>query len=492
MSMSSFSSPTRQSGKGIIIIFLVNFYNVIKKSIGVIIAFGVVVERKTILENKILIVLISVGILSFFTIHAILTYRHFKFHITTTNFYLTKGILKKENTVIPKATIQNIYIKQNIIQQLINVVALNVETAGDETTEIEIKALSKVQAAQLKQELLVNNTPKTSANNDAQPTVFHKPSAKKIILEGFALNHFKTFGVIITVLYSFFQQNRHYIENLKLEDKVKHWYLIDDNVFFKISFFVILSVIITILISAGKTFFVNYNLSVVEKNNNLEIKKGLLKKTHLSLTPSRIQNIDIITNRLRKYLDLYTIAIKQAMTDKKTKDNFSIIALNKTQIHAFLDKIYANYNSQNTTGLQKPEPYYVRLLILFMSLIVLGINIIAFLVLKEQFWVVNTFLLPFAFFYIYIKYKKIYYCISDNYITVGSGLIDTKTEITAHHKIQMVRYSQSMFQKLKNIASVKIYTASNEVNIIYVTQSKAIAITNYLLYKAESSNKDWL
>ena len=81
-----------------------------------------------------------VFVVVFFLVLAILKYRNFIFHITDSEFRLDSGIINKENTVIPKLKIQNVSIKQNVIQQLINVVSLTIETAGDDKSEIEINA----------------------------------------------------------------------------------------------------------------------------------------------------------------------------------------------------------------------------------------------------------------------------------------------------------------------------------------------------------------
>lgn len=76
-------------------------------------------------------VLIGFGILVYLLVVAFLNYWNFKFYLKDDDFYLTTGILNKESTVISKSKIQNVYIKQNFLQQLIDVVSLNIETAGD-------------------------------------------------------------------------------------------------------------------------------------------------------------------------------------------------------------------------------------------------------------------------------------------------------------------------------------------------------------------------
>ena len=51
-------------------------------------------------------------------------------------------MLKKKNTSISFDRIQNINFKQTLIQQLINVYEVSIETAGSKDTEIAIKALT--------------------------------------------------------------------------------------------------------------------------------------------------------------------------------------------------------------------------------------------------------------------------------------------------------------------------------------------------------------
>ena len=69
-------------------------------------------------------------------------------------FYLTHGILKKTTIVIPISKIQNSNSSQNLLQQILQVVQVNIDSSGDEGDEIQIKALSKSKAQALQKALL--------------------------------------------------------------------------------------------------------------------------------------------------------------------------------------------------------------------------------------------------------------------------------------------------------------------------------------------------
>lgn len=234
----------------------------------------------------------------------------------------------------------------------------------------------------------------------------------------------------------------------------------------------------------------NFDLEVIEHQKRIEINKGLINKVSLSLTPSRIQNLVVKTNRLKRYLGLYTVSVKQAMVSAKQRKSFVIVALAKYQVSELIHKLVENYNS--TLRKYKPEWYYNRISAIEMFIMILVFNIPAYFVFGSEKWWINCVLFPIAVGYIYLSYKKAYYQIDDDFVTVGSGVIDTTTTILEIHKIQSVEFKQSIFQKRRKIASVIISTASKDTKIPYINESKAFSIYNFLLYRVETQNKNWM
>jgi putative membrane protein len=96
-------------------------------------------------------------------------------------------------------------------------------------------------------------------------------------------------------------------------------------------------------------------------------------------------------------------------------------------------------------------------------------------------------------FSIYFAYKKKYYSIDEQYIIVGGGgLIDRTTSYLEISKLQAVSIHQTIFQKRRGLATVKLFSASKSIGIPHILISNARAIKNYLLFKVESENKDWM
>jgi len=93
---------------------------------------------------------------------AYLRYLNFTFYIDEEHdeFIISDGIINKTRTTIQLNKIQQVNIHQNLIQRIISVYALSVDTAGSDKKEGNIKAISHALALALKAKLLDNESHK--------------------------------------------------------------------------------------------------------------------------------------------------------------------------------------------------------------------------------------------------------------------------------------------------------------------------------------------
>lgn len=497
MNNQDFSIPQRQSVKGIVIIFGLQVFKFLRQSFALIFLaiFSFVRKGDVFGMSFSQIILITLLVLIIFLISAIVRYLYFKFYISGEGFHLDTGLFNKERTIIPRSKIQNIYIKQNVLQQLINVVAFSIETAGDNKSEIEIKALDRATALAMKKALLSQKTT-TETISEKQDEIYFKVSLKKLLLEGVGQNHLKSMAIILAFISGIYFQIKDIIEGASLEDQLLNEVTgnVDYSSFFSMLIFnTILLVgflILAFLFSLLKTVIVNYKLQVIEHDQTIEISKGLLNKVSVNLHPSRIQNIIITHNRIKRFFGLYTLEAKQAMTDQKKAHNLSIIALSKDQIIYLTQKLYEEFETIEEKF--KPTFYFIRIKIIQSLLMLIGLNIGVFFSELINLWVLNVLLIPVLYLYIITTYRKANFGVNDNFLIVESGFIETKTQIVQHHKIQSVVMYQSYFMKRRNVASLYVYNASGNVALKYIKEETARELHNFLLYKVETTKKNWM
>lgn len=499
MEIVDFSQPRRQSSLGIIVIFGFKLFQFFKRFFVAFLAIGFSILRKKSPSGLSTTIIFSVlaGILIIILITAILKYLNFKFYLTKNDFHLSRGIINKDSTIIPKSKIQNVYIKQNFLQQLINVVSVNIETAGDKKSEIEISALDRPTALLLKDALFDKENIGTKEHSDTEPkksNVYFKVSVKRLLLAGLSHNHFKSFAIIIGFFVGLYYQFKDVVKELKLGEHFEGFLKFNEEILIGLAItniiLVVMLMLVSVLFSVIALFIVNFNLEVIEHKKTIEINKGLFNKVSLILTPSRIQNIIIKTNRVKRYFGLHTLYVKQTMVNQKQQKNFNIIALEKHQVSYLVGKLLSGFSFIDSRKI--PRPYFMRIAALKAFWITIVINCFMLLLFGVNALFINLLLVPISFLFVVVSYKKSYYSITDEFVTVGSGFIDTVTNILEIHKIQSVKLRQSIFQKRRNIASVIITTASKPVTIPYINEKEAKNLNDFLLFKVESQAKDWM
>ncbi|RYZ83064.1 MAG: hypothetical protein EOP06_20625, partial [Proteobacteria bacterium] len=153
--MTDFTVPQRQSPIGIIIMFAHTLQSWARAFAPALVIF--IVQFRD--EKFIFYVFGLVALLLITAVVAWLRYRNFTFWIEEDNeeFLITEGILNKSKTVIQLHKIQQVNITQSLLQRIVGVYALDVDTAGSSKKEGTIRAISHELAIALKARLLVNS-----------------------------------------------------------------------------------------------------------------------------------------------------------------------------------------------------------------------------------------------------------------------------------------------------------------------------------------------
>ncbi len=327
-----------------------------------------------------------------------------------------------------------------------------------------------------------------------RPKVFFKATIWRLFLEGISENHLKSFVLIFGFIVGTYNNLKDFIEQLKITSSIKNWFNLDYKSFMGLILFnvslVLVLILLSFLFSLIRTFIQNFDLTVIRKNEGLEISKGLLNKLNLELKASRIQNTTISTNRFKSALGLYQLAFTQAMVNKKQRQKFNIIGLSRVQINELLDQFYPMALIDIVK--HKPNIYYVQRIWYISILPIISLNF-AFYFISVSFILINIPLILLIGLATHYSFKKKYYSIDGNNIVIGGGgLIDTYTSLLEISKIQSITLSQTIFQKRRGLASLKIYSASRPLVIPHIEIFQAQNIKNYLLFKVESENKDWM
>ena len=83
---------------------------------------------------------VGIGVYSWFQ------YQRFWFHVDDQGLQIKEGVMNREKITIPFDRIQTVHLHQNVVQRLLSMTGVKVDTAGSSSKELEIQALTKSDA----------------------------------------------------------------------------------------------------------------------------------------------------------------------------------------------------------------------------------------------------------------------------------------------------------------------------------------------------------
>ena len=495
--MTNFSEFSKQSPKGIIVLYFKQIYTTLKL-FWILLFFAIKDFSKfsKIGENYIYLGILVV--LLFFLIRAFLIYKNFLFKIDNNHFILQQGIISKTNTSIPFHRIQNINFKQNLVQQIINVYEVSIETAGSTDTEIAIKALNFEDAKNLKSVILDSKEINESIVKQSTEKPFLKISILELFKVSLTENHLRNLFLFFAILLGFFQQIQQIADSFG-ETETLDGFIKDSTNAVSTSFILVFTLLVFLTITAFITsfvriFLVHFNLYAYLKKDAFEINQGLFTKKSIILKKQKIQNITVSTNPLKRLIGISYITFKQAVSGKinhKNEKVIKIVGCKKNQVDDVKTNLY-QFKDIEAQDKMYPDTYYINRVYLF-NLLFLVIIYVSIYIFTEPFFLYSLVLiLPIYGFLIQKKINKRFYKLNEEMIVVGNGMIETHHTYLELFKVQNIKLKQTIFQQRSNVTDLILQTASGKITVPCLSYSKAIEMYNHILYKVETSHKSWM
>ena len=496
----NFNQPQRQSLVGILVIFLESLFHVLKATWPIILITLLKAKPEAILYGS----LVLSAAFVFLGVYSFLNYRNFTFYIDEANeeFVVSDGIINKTKTTIQLHKIQQVNIKQNLIQRLIGVYALDVDTAGSEKKEGNIKAVSHQLALALKSKLLENESKKTTVIEHKTAEAksdyvipFLKINLVSLLKIGITSNYVKSVGLILTFFFTIYE-NLHqagaedYIQTDRIEG------FVDNNSIWYTGLMVVLLMFsVVFLINIARTLIKFFDFTVSKQKGSLMLSYGLINTQSTILKPEKVQIVKISSNYLQKKLNVLEIKIKQAISNEKqgSKSMIEIPGCNAFERDEILRLLFKQLPQKGV--MMKPN---FRKLVFSIFL--------AIVVPLTAYWLFGSYAEPSVFEYIHVAlfyavfvlivlffgFRNYKLFVHDNHIIKQSGAWDIDNDIIQIEKIQAITTSQLFWHKSLNIGSLTMHTAGGNITFHLGKFDQINEYVNLWLYEIETSNSNWM
>lgn len=499
-----FTEPTRQSYVAIILILYKVYARFVKQFWYLIIPFFIGKGSKT---DYLIYVFIVIAII--LGIYSIFDFLRYKFHVENYDFIVEKGVFSKKRIVIPFDRIQSINFKQNIIQQVFNVVGLEIDTAGTAKKEFDFDALDVKTGNALrdyifdhKKETTVGET-STDQNLELQEIPAKRIlnlSTSDLLKIGLTQNHFRSLFFALFSLFWIKEQ----VDSIGID--INQYADVTEENILKLGLYVmvallIFSFVLIIVISVVRNILKYFNLILKRIPNGFKLEYGLFNRNEISVMDNKMQVLKWNDNLLRKILGLFNLQIKLASSVAvKQRKSIVIPGVKSKDVDNIKNYYFPNESSQ-IDFFNNIDIYYLWrrigiVISFFLILPLLTIFTIKYfnnnLDFPIELFLIGSALTIYFISTSYLKYNKMLYGLNNEVLQINSGIFGNKYAVFALHKLQGVRITQTPVQKRKDLADITIYSSAGIEKIQYIQKINAETIRDYILYIIETDKREWM
>ena len=496
----NFNAPQRQSPIGV----LVMFGNTLQHYIKAFWPLLLIWIFKSDQINKNYIILGIVAIVVIIGVIAYLKYLNFTFYIDAENdeFIINEGIINKTKTTIQLNKIQQVNINQSLIQRLVGVYALDVDTAGSSNKEGKIRAISHELAIALKAKLIDNE--KKSVSNAAEEVAIETPQATEhpflqisflsLLKVGLTSNYLRSLGLLFTFFFTIYHNLKDVAGNQDIDNKIDKF--IDEKVLINsVTLLVIALLLVVFVINILRILIRYFGFKVTKQTGSLLLSYGLIDTKSTIIKQDKVQIVSVSRNYFQKKLDVLEMKIRQASgeDEKSKKAVIEIPGCNNNESSQILKLLFGQIPQKGAML----QPNWRKLgfsVFLFIILPVVGFflfgNYVENSVLEyANFTILYTIFIGLILFFGYRNYRLF---VNDDFIIKQNGAWDIENQIIEIKKIQAITTSQLFWHKPINVGSLTLHTAGGSIAFHLGDYNKIKEYVNLWLYEIETSDSNWM
>ena len=499
MSSNSFHTPQRQSVTGIVLIFATSLYRIIRN-------FWAVAVYLLVMDPDprfILFAALGAGVVLFGALgYSIAYYLKFIFYVDEErdSFILQKGVFNSDFISIPFSKIQQVNFQRNILQRLIGVYSVVIDTAGSTDKEVEIKALSKEKADELA-ELLMNLSAREKEEAKSEVEAVEKISEGPgiewqyklgfgdLLKLGLTSNYLRGLSILLAFYFTVRSQFT-YTEDFTVDVP----YAAVTEMFSTLVLIVIL-LIVGMIITVAETFIKYFGLHLIKTRSGLQVEMGLRKNTRVNLKSRRVQLLQESTNAVQRRLDLHKLKISLASSrDDLDKDQIKVPGLPQQIVSKVRDYFYGKEIKENFSMVPHKILLFRKI---SRRIFPLAAGLAVLFIFAEGFpwWWIGAgggLVILLVGVYQYFYFRTVRLGVADDFLVKHSGLWTKKKEYIEMYKLQSVSVSQPVWYKRRGLADINFHSAGGDISFPLVSKPEVSALMDYLIFRIESTSNPWM
>ena len=460
-------------------------------------------------------------------------YQRYQYTFTDDTFDIRSGVLSRREREIPYGRIQNVDISRNVVQRLLGLSAIDIETAGGGSTEAAIRYVTAEAATTIQNEIrnrkrgadrrgtvnTASTTTDTVTGDDNGPTAENDDSkgATTAAAEGgepdeellfeispgeLALAGVLSFDLRVPgLLFAVFTGSIPFVSPVVPEpDAVATTGLDPTVVLFVMGVVVLVGLVVLSWVVGAVSAVINYwGFRLTRSQTELRYERGLLQRYSGTIPFAKIQTLTITDNPLKRRAGYATLAVETAgyapgqASQRGSEAAVPIASRDRiTRLAAEIDG--CEQGSFDHPPKRIRRRYLARYLLALAGIAGLlyagSVSVAGLADLPWYLPLAGVVIAPIAAHY---KWLHRGYRLGADHVVTRNGVWNRETKRVAYHRLQTVIDSRTIFQRRWRVATVIADTAGslsllgNDVAAVDIETDDAIALRDDLRDRLQES-----
>jgi uncharacterized membrane protein YdbT with pleckstrin-like domain len=492
-----FSEPQRQSPVGVMVMFFDTVRHFVRGLWPILVVWFFKFDE----INSLYIVSGITAVFLAISITAYLKYRNFTFYLDDDKeeFIISEGVFNKTKTVVRLDKIQQVNITQSLIQRVIGVYALEIDTAGTAKEEGKIKAVSHELALALKSRLLENDGVRKSdtVQTDfvaAEERPFMKIGLLTLLKVGITSNYIRSFWLLLLFFATVYDNLQHLSSSSSINRDTVNSYIGERLAIASVSLVVLIFVLAIFVINVVRVIVRYFGFTMARQSGSLLLSFGLISTKSTIIKPEKVQIVTITRNYFQKKMNILEMKIRQAAGGESAerRQAIEIPGCDSSERDAILKLLY---HAVPEKGVML-KPNFRKLVFSIFLLIVLPLGVLSFFLealseVSEFGYLIPVYVI-FVLAILCAGFRNYRLYVGERFIIKQGGAWDISNDIIEPGKIQAITTSQLFWHKNADIGYLTLHTAAGNISFQLGDFTVIKRYVNLWLYEMEASDSNWM
>lgn len=383
-------------------------------------------------------------------------YRRFEYRLTEDTFDIDSGVLSRRAREIPYGRIQNVDIRQNVLQRVLGIAEVRLETAGGGETEAQLRYVSLADAESVQEEVSRRKRGSAVADADAatvqeSTTQLFELTSRELVILGIVSMDLRLLSILAIPL-SF------------VGPSVYADFAPDGLTLFLVVAGLLALVVASAIFSGLVSMARYYGFVLVDRAEEYRYERGLFQRFSGSIPKDKVQTITLTENVLARWLGYASLSIETAgyaggNQGGGSSSQAAIPVAERERVVSLAHRI------ENFEGLDFERPpkrarerYAVRYALVVAFFVAVAYSVVRLTALSFPWYalLLGLVLVPPA---AHLKWSHRGYRLEDDHVITRNGFWSRRITIVPSYRIQTVVTSATIFQRRRNLATLVVDTA---------------------------------